>query len=566
MWLFTHRSFIRGTVLAGLTLTSCHAAAQEKLSVPVQLLSLPRAQATAVTEPPQVTPAARMPQYQLHRTDAGTVVNPESPSIRFLLATPEQLLLVEAMVTIDGQPFSQPREQRIQKIMSFINDPEAFRNAEAKALPAAASAPGIQTPVDAPSVTPPEPLPKPVEAEASSTETPAAIKEESPADDSTKETPEEPVVEAVPKYQSPATIYDRIERSMKATGTKPSAQEIRWMLANLIDGPVLLYLNDNFQRIRAEQQPLFSVLDLNRDKVVSADEVASAVKSLEACDLDRNDVVESTEIAKIANDPRNWGVETRASHPLVLRLDHATHFSNLIPRLCGLYGEGQSTDAIQAVDSNQNGKLDDDERQSLIERPADLVLGLDLNTQDPTLSRFSVVSGSDQLKPVIETAVCSTNSILLTFSQCALELSSVQGAEPDQISIGAVNDGYAMLPELDPNGDGRFTIRERRTLVDRLKPFDRDGDSSIAANEMFPTYRLCLGLGPHIHEPLSVLRRSSSQAFPAAPAPDWFTEMDKNKDLDLSRTEFPGTDEQFLKLDLDTDQLISIPEASQTSS
>ena len=39
--------------------------------------------------------------------------------------------------------------------------------------------------------------------------------------------------------------------------------------------------------------------------------------------------------------------------------------------------------------------------------------------------------------------------------------------------------------------------------------------------------------------------------------------MDKNKDLDLSRSEFPGTEEQFQKLDLDSDQLVSSMEASQ---
>ena len=32
----------------------------------------------------------------------------------------------------------------------------------------------------------------------------------------------------------------------------------------------------------------------------------------------------------------------------------------------------------------------------------------------------------------------------------------------DQISIGAVNDGYPMLPDLDPNDDGRLTVRELR--------------------------------------------------------------------------------------------------------
>ena len=335
------------------------------------------------------------------------------------------------------------------------------------------------------------------------------------------------------------------------------------MLANLTDGPVLLFLNDNFQRLRAEQQPLFSVLDSNRDRVISADEIASAVKSLEECDLDRNEIVESTEIAKVARDPRNWAVATRASQPLVLRLDQATFISTLMPRLTSIYSGSDSSGALRAIDSDQDGTLDDDERKSLLERTADLVLRLDLNTQNPEASRLSVVSVTDTYRNVIETAACSTNSILLTFPKYALELSSVQETASDQISIGGINDGYAMLPELDPNGDGRFTIRERRTLVDRLKSFDRNGDHSIAADEIFPTYRLCLASGSNAHQPLSTLRRTNSPTVPASAAPDWFTEMDKNKDRDLSRKEFPGTDEQFQQLDLDSDQLISPSEAEQ---
>ena len=555
MWYFRHISFIRQAVLAGLALVSSLAVAEEQLSVPVRLLStasVPNmSDMLRPPEPvlPQVTPAARMPQYQLHRSDSGTVANPESPSVRFLLATPDRPLLVEAIITIDGQPFAQPREQRIQKIMSFINDPVAFREAEAK-LSQAALANAIP---DAP----PEAVPLIPEVQVSPPVAPAVATESTPA-----EQPKEPEVAAVAKYAPPANIYDRIERSMKSTGTKPSAPEVRWMLANWTDGPVLLFLNDNFQRLRAEQQPLFSVLDSNRDRVVSAEEITSAVKSLEECDLDRNAVVESTEIAKVASDPRNWAVATRASQSHLLRLDQATFLSTLLPRLSSIYRSDPSA-AIGVIDTDQDGTLDDKERQGLLERPADLVLRLDLNTQNPEASRLSVVSATDPYRSIIETAVCVTNTIRLTFPGYALELSSVQGGPSDQISIGVINDGHAMLPELDPNGDARFTIRERRTLVERLKTFDRNGDSSIASDEIFPTYRLCLALGPNAHEPLSTLRRTNTPTIPDTAAPDWFTEMDKNKDRDLSRTEFPGTDEQFQQLDLDSDQLVSASEADK---
>jgi hypothetical protein len=37
--------------------------------------------------------------------------------------------------------------------------------------------------------------------------------------------------------------------------------------------------------------------------------------------------------------------------------------------------------------------------------------------------------------------------------------------------------------------------------------------------------------------------------------------MDRNKDNDLTRQEFPGTDEQFQQLDADKDELVSADEA-----
>jgi hypothetical protein len=41
----------------------------------------------------------------------------------------------------------------------------------------------------------------------------------------------------------------------------------------------------------------------------------------------------------------------------------------------------------------------------------------------------------------------------------------------------------------------------------------------------------------------------------------WFKKMDRNRDGDVSRREFLGTDEQFRQLDTDGDGLVSVEEA-----
>lgn len=128
-----------------------------------------------------------------------------------------------------------------------------------------------------------------------------------------------------------------------------------------------------------------------------------------------------------------------------------------------------------------------------------------------------------------------------------------------------MNDGYEMLPELDPNNDGRFSIRELRQLNDRLKTFDSNHDGELTADESHPTFRICFGLGPIAHQSLALLRETADPTMVVAKAgPDWFQQMDKNNDHDLTRKEFPGTDEQFKQLDSDSDELVSAVEASES--
>ena len=96
-------------------------------------------------EPPAATPAARMPQYQLHLRDLSAPVDANTSQLRFVLATPEGPMLIEAEIQIDGQPYQMAREQRVQEIMRFLADPDTYkaqiakRQAEIDAAAAAAA-------------------------------------------------------------------------------------------------------------------------------------------------------------------------------------------------------------------------------------------------------------------------------------------------------------------------------------------------------------------------------------------------------------------------------------------
>jgi hypothetical protein len=100
-----------------------------------------------------------------------------------------------------------------------------------------------------------------------------------------------------------------------------------------------------------------------------------------------------------------------------------------------------------------------------------------------------------------------------------------------------------------------------------LRQFDRNQDGGLTADETPPTIRVCFGLGPLVHRELAGIRSiPSPSAAPTIQAPAWFTRMDRNKDHDLTRAEFPGTDEQFQTLDADQDGLVSGHEAADFES
>lgn len=541
------RPIVNAVLLASLMPIAAitNASAEEaRLSVPVRILNAPQPAPQmnplmAANEPaPAATPAARMPQYQLHHKDVGDPGDPNSPQLRFVLAMPEQPLLIEASILIDGQPFRQARERRVQEIMNYIADPEAFKTEARSAAEAARSEVEAQ-------------------AEVLAAETPVA-------ESAAAEVPAVPVVPAVPKYAAPATIYERIDRYTQSVGAPPSVDEVRWLLTNWVDGPLLLFLNDNFQRFRADQQPVYKVLDRDRDGNVSVEELSQSVASFRECDLNRDDIVEATELAQAAKDVRDQPTNN-STGKLVFRIPDEASATPFLRRLAARYaGPEATTPTLPRFDVDGNGVLSPEELQQLHERPADIRLRIELSTSQPETSRLFIEGFGDEFAALKDSAKLNPASLTLSFPGFNLEFLAVQGSNSDQISIGAVNDGYAMLQEIDPNTDGRFSIRELRQLNERLAAFDRNSDGQITSDETHPTFRVCIGLGPIAHQPLALLRGVNAAASETLVAgPEWFTEMDKNKDYDLTRQEFPGTDEQFKQLDADSDELISAVEANK---
>lgn len=512
-------SVVRAWSLAsGVLASSIFAEGKLPVSVPVKSVGssgrstapTPVSQAPfMVTRTEPALPGQRYPQYQLHSSQHKWASQIEEGAVRFLIAAPSIVaefgrpLLVQVTATIDGRPFDEVRREQ----------------AEAVAADAA----------------------KPRSAEAV------------PDEDIAVQADGEETMDRVPRYAVATQPAEIARRYREATGETLEPDEATWLLSEWIDGPPLLLLNSYFQTFRVQQRPAFVVLDRDEDGVLSSAEIETAEATFERCDVNRDDVVDVLEVSNRADALRDPSM--RSSEPGQLLF--------LVDEMHGLTKDaGVSFEAVRSFDRKADGVIDDEDLAAIREQTPDVEVLIAFDTQDVSKSRLTIVKAPSES---IDSVRVDEQYVGLTFDvgSTAINLTAAQSRGASQVSLGAVIDGFPLLPMLDPNDDGRLTIRERRQLVPRLQAFDSDGDGAISSNEAQSPVRICIGLGPVVHRELASLRTPiKPDTAPMESGPEWFARMDRNSDNDLSRKEFPGTDEQFGELDTDGDQLISIVEAN----
>jgi Ca2+-binding EF-hand superfamily protein len=119
----------------------------------------------------------------------------------------------------------------------------------------------------------------------------------------------------------------------------------------------------------------------------------------------------------------------------------------------------------------------------------------------------------------------------------------------------------SLFQVIDTNGDGRLSVREVRGAFDRLIALEPNGKDFVTRAALTPQGAIRFGRTSETvgFNPVTMYNQPAPRQTSRGPL--WFRKFDRNGDGELSRKEFPGTKEEFDKIDTNHDGFISVEEA-----
>lgn len=133
-------------------------------------------------------------------------------------------------------------------------------------------------------------------------------------------------------------------------------------------------------------------------------------------------------------------------------------------------------------------------------------------------------------------------------------LDLLEPAAARRLTITVAQSGSALFNRLDQNEDHVLSLRELKHGWSRLAAWDRARAAQLQWEDVPSQLQVVTSCGRPVP--------AKTASLPAAPVgPNWFIQMDRNQDGDVSRREFIGPRSTFLRLDADADQLLSPAEA-----
>lgn len=307
---------------------------------------------------------------------------------------------------------------------------------------------------------------------------------------------------------------------------------------------------------------LLARYDRDRDGVLlltTPAEILSTEGRLDVLDLDRNGSLDRTELRGFlqlpldATLPFNFG--SGGSGAAQKRAEALSHYRLLPKKNDGGYRLHCTTSEIKFGRNNRD-PAQDNSRPRLADFDADTNKYLDdaefMNV--PDRPDFAVLD-ADRDGKLTE---AEFDSFFLNRSR----------AVAAQLVLEVSDQGSDLFTALDRNFDRVLTPRELHLAAKLLETEDRDGDGYLGGVEM--SYNLILELSrggprPAANNPLGLRNSTEPQVKAERNGPSWFIKMDRNRDADVSLSEFVGSRSDFTRLDQDGDGLISVTEAASAT-
>jgi Ca2+-binding EF-hand superfamily protein len=348
--------------------------------------------------------------------------------------------------------------------------------------------------------------------------------------------------------------------------------------------------------------------DKNKDGVLAAAELGCDAKTFTALDADGDDRLDTDELAAWLRKPVDLELAVELADPSdggsswlgqlapfisptqVYDLDGTLRPAptESIGGVLKPVGKGRLTARVKQL---PDGSLGADLRDARFNFSADLSAGATArqqwkNSADNLRSAFDKLRGKgDEItrqklaeNPETSAAIGLFDFVdrngdgKLTRAELDKAMAAGDAAINCRVALTLTDRGRGLFELLDRDGDGQLSPRELNAAADVVAALDRDGDGKLARTEMPRGFSVAAKLASietnQQYGGFSDLVFVSGYGGMPAPvrrvevnAPEWFKNLDRNGDGDVSAREFNGPPSLFQRIDADGDRLISPDEA-----
>lgn len=411
--------------------------------------------------------------------------------------------------------------------------------------------------------------------------------------------------------------------------------------------PFSLRSSNEFRGDNRTRSPVRRILDRDHDGAITAEEIQAAPQRLFERDADDDEILvlaDFKDSVEQMQPPMSNQRRVNAPDTAIL-LGERTRWGYVSYALQETYAYGEriraddmplTPELVEMLDENKNALIDANEVSQFAEVPPHLVLevaffnGKDLD--QTTTPRIQILSACESLSSVLDTA--RQHATRLSFKLPGADVEFFVNEDPSLANVSqtvsaqfsmldADNNGYldtdeysgqilaiqipfealdadgdgmvyakevgalleqrqavvraqiraraadqedALFTALDTNGDGRLTAREIYGTPNVLRELDGNDDGQVQSHEIPGTMAVGFVRGDANQDNTLLVMPAVSPPRDDESIPAWFVGMDSNGDGDISPREFLGSSDKFQLLDANHDGFVSGAEVEQLES